>query len=268
MVDTYPHPSLRFVAFEVRFPPVPDFSDEPSLRALHDGLRHDYPYRESFSVVTSVEMDPGGVRQDVSARNRFVSRTRTSAITLAEDLLIFEAGSYDSFEVFTATVKRALTAVAAVGQIAGFERVGIRYVNEIRVDPPPDAPRGWKSYIVPELVSPVCLLRDSAPEVFEGALIYPRGGDLHVVFRFGARVGRMVNPTGPLRVADKGAGPYFLLDIDSYWEHLPEVLPDFEVDAILDCSVRLHEAAQDVFEASITDRLRTEVFGADGNITR
>jgi uncharacterized protein (TIGR04255 family) len=269
MATTYPHPSLRFVAFEVRFPPVPEFEEESAVRVLRSEFRRDYPYSEPFRVLTSVEVGPtDGVRQEVSLRNRFLSRTRTSAITLAANLLIVETSKYGSFEVFTDTVRQGLEAVSRLAPIAGFERVGLRYVNEVRVATPPEQPREWKSYIDRRLVSPACLLSHPAPTGFEGAVIYPHGDGHEVMFRFGARQGRMVNPQGPVRVEDQGDDPFFLLDIDSNWTHPPEELPDFDVPQILDLCDRLHEAAQDVFETSITDQLRTEVFGGEGQITR
>ena len=263
---TYPNPPVRIAAFEVRFPPVDALASEAAVRPLHRELRTTFPFFEPFQVPLGLQIQPDGVVHEVARRVRLSSRTRRTVVSIGADIAIIETSEYRSFEELRAMVWDLMGRIQGLDEILGTSRVGLRYVNEIRIPQVGDDPLGWPPYISEALVAPMRL--SSKPlQIMQGAVVYRPEETRGVVLRFGALKGRSVDLGGPLRVPDLGDGPFFLLDIDSYWENPPDELPEFSPQGVVEVLDRLHDAAQDVFEASITDKARAQ-FGAPGAIGR
>ena len=53
-------------------------------------------------------------------------------------------------------------------------------------------------------------------------------------------------------------GPFFLLDIDSFWQP-SEVSPTLELNSVLGELDELHMPVREMFESLITEKLRKEV---------
>ena len=67
-----------------------------------------------------------------------------------------------------------------------------------------------------------------------------------------------MDPAGDLKRSTPAPGPYFLLDIDSFWTPSDDV-PVFDEDKIVSVCDDLHSPVRDMFEGLITERLRQEV---------
>jgi uncharacterized protein (TIGR04255 family) len=77
--------------------------------------------------------------------------------------------------------------------------------------------------------------------------------------RFGAAEGYAVNPEGPLRIRRvSNPGPYFLLDVDSFWANDEDLL-DFSTETLMEKCDHLHRPIRAIFESVITEQLRDEV---------
>jgi uncharacterized protein (TIGR04255 family) len=79
-----------------------------------------------------------------------------------------------------------------------------------------------------------------------------------VVLRYGPREGFAVSPGGGLKRSTPPPGPFFMVDIDSFWTP-GEGTPEFDVKMLLDTCDELHAPVRGLFESLITDRLREEV---------
>lgn len=64
---------------------------------------------------------------------RYVNRDNTTAASLKNQAIVVETTAYRSFEAFTDVVMRVVDARAQVSSIVGLERIGLRFVLEIRV---------------------------------------------------------------------------------------------------------------------------------------
>ena len=144
-----------------------------------------------------------------------------------------------------------LQARLAIATPAGVERIGLRYIDEIRVP----AENGgsapvWNQWVDASLLGPAHIGADLglAPAVNEGVFVFSGSSDHAVVLRYGAQSGYAVQSTPDLRRPLPPPGPLFKLDIDSFWQEL-----------ILRQADALHEPVRGVFESVITDRLREEV---------
>ena len=79
-----------------------------------------------------------------------------------------------------------------------------------------------------------------------------------MALRYGPNEGYAVEPGGELKRPTPVPGPFFLLDIDSFW--MPgEGDSEFDVDGLMAISDDLHTPVRELFENLITEELREEV---------
>jgi uncharacterized protein (TIGR04255 family) len=187
-----------------------------------------------------------------------MNRSRTISITIAPTALIVETTAYSHFEEFIEVVRRTLEAADGTVSLAGIQRVGLRYIDEIRVVGV-QTPADWEGYIDAGLLFQSKLGPSLRLQRTESLAEFEMEGGHRTVMRFGAMTGRVVDPGGPLRVRRTGDGPFFLIDLDSFWLPTDEDIPEFTVQRVLDTCTELRKPIRGLFEASITDRLRDEV---------
>jgi uncharacterized protein (TIGR04255 family) len=258
--EIYPNDSLQLVAFELRMPYVPNFAgQEAAAAALYARLRDTLPIIGPAPVAAvQIQAGEGGVStREAPIPLRLLNRTRTLSVTISPTALIVETSDYGRIEVFEAVIHELLE--AAGPDVAGIERVGLRYINEIRV-PGVTTVNDWRGYINPTLLAGLDIDSNFSAEAIHGMIQYGFGGDRHVNMRFGALPeGGIVNPAGPLRFKPSDGGPYFLIDLDSFWTTPDDEMPEFTVDRAMDICLSLRPPLHTLFEAAITDRLREEV---------
>lgn len=66
---------------------------------------------------------------------RFSNRDNTTAASLKNQAIVVETSAYTNFDSFLDIAMRVVDARAAVSSIVGVERIGLRYVLEVRVPP-------------------------------------------------------------------------------------------------------------------------------------
>ncbi len=260
--EIYPNAPLRLVAFEARFPNVPPFGAAMAPDQIRRALKRDFPRADAAAVATSVEFGPGGVRSGSEVRHRFLSADKTTSVTLGAQSLTVETTSYKRFEQFRDVIGDAVEVVAATEEVTGLLRVGMRYIDEIRVPQPPEKLSEWGVYVDPALVAAADFPPGTAHQ-FLGVVDSQVADGQAITMRFGVlSTGQVVDPSGPLRVPhdDPSDQPLFFIDIDSYWTAPEHELPGFGRDAVVEICDRLHEPTRALFEAAITDKLRDDVF--------
>jgi uncharacterized protein (TIGR04255 family) len=193
-------------------------------------------------------------------QTRMIDRERTLIVTLAPTAIIVETSAYERFEDFLRVITRVLEAAEEVAQLSGIQRVGLRYIDEIRVDAV-DKTTDWRPFIHPSLLVADGLHPDFTFERTEGMAEYAIAEDQKTVMRFGAMRGSVVDPNGPLRLRrTSDGGPFFLIDLDSFWLAQSDRIPEFDQEKVIDICVRLRAPIRALFEKAITDKLRDEVF--------
>jgi uncharacterized protein (TIGR04255 family) len=179
-----------------------------------------------------------------------------TAILHQTSLSISMAGrAYSGFSSFTPLFDAALAALAKTVDSVVVKRVGLRYIDEVRVEAPPEHTGGWSPWINDALLAPVKAYGDSKAEVLRGNVIYNPGDDRKVVFNWGEFVGSsVVGPDVPFHNAKLAPSKLFLLDVDSAWEPTDFVLLDREeISKIMD---KLHDPIGEIFQWSITEQAR------------
>lgn len=264
-LSTLPNAPLAIVALELRFPEQPQPLGQQARRLIRDVLRPVLPLVENITENT-IEIGLGAPAPLTTQRTfpKFVNRTRTCALVINPSTMVLETTVYEGYEKFRALIEEVAMAVKAVLQPDGIFRIGLRYIDEIRVPSITKLPGDWSGYIDPHFLAAVDpdLLEETGltPEHWQGLVRYSTGPDSALQLRYGPGDGHAVNPAGPTRRLNAPPpGPFFLLDSDSFWEPQNEV-PEFDVETILDACDRLHPATRSIFSAVSEQKLVEEVY--------
>lgn len=263
--ELYPSAPLKVVAAEVRFPFLPRVLTPAVVTAIADRIEPLLPIGAAGEMQEVSLQSGAGADISISSQVRFASPNSTTITTLSAQSLIAETTTYERYEQFRKVLSLVMASLLETAKPFGLGRVGLRYIDEIRV---PDlvSPTEWSGFITPDLLAPPSVgERDSnlSRLSWEGVIQYSSANDRKLVLRYGALWGQAVVPGGPLRfpqakVVEDRERPFFLLDIDSFWAAPGEAEP-FDERRLIDLFDDLHEPTRKVFESSITEKLRDEV---------
>lgn len=258
--EIYPNAPLQLVAFELRFPLTLKVIADETVSHFQEALSKDVPILEKV-MEGGVAVSANG-QQLLPAQQlyKLFSKDRRSAVTLQQSAVVVESSHYQRYAVFRGLVERVLGALAEAVNIPGIARVGLRYINEIRVPAEILGPADWGAYIARDLLQPLSLAPDLPATEMMTRLSFSRGSGKSLAMIYGALPqGEIVGSSGPMAVREKDVStPVFILDLDSAFTP-PEGLDDFAPEHVIDICDDLRGPARDLFEASITDELRNEV---------
>jgi uncharacterized protein (TIGR04255 family) len=256
--ELFPSAPLEFVAFEVRFPLAPRLESKEALEALADRLRERLPVPHEESVQT-VTLGPGRPTTVAERRYRFTDRSRTLSAVIGRSAVSVETTSYSEFPDFRALVSEVLEAVGLTANIVGVERVGLRYIDEIRVPAEIRAVGDWRGWIADEVLGTLAITEGFIATQMQTLLQLVSDAGM-ITVRYAALEGEGVVGDGPmLRRSAPGKGPFFVIDSDSFWVPEPDDMMVYDPGALLSLSDRLHAPLGDLFHRAITDRLREEL---------
>ncbi len=255
----YATDALRWVAAEVRYPLVESLAaGVPS--ELHGRIRGRFPIHEEQTEV-AVTVGATGPAAQQTVRSRFLSRDRLMSVTVGRDALVLETTSYAGWTAFEDLLLEVLGALQETVRPDGIGRIGLRYIDEIRIPDGVPTIADWKEWVDERLVAPFTLDDVALPTGATIALQYGAVPGYATVFRAAPfAAGRTVQNEGPLRMPfDTPDGPYFLLDTDASWTDPQRRIPEFDLDEIKQILDNLHDPCKRLFERSITARLRDEI---------
>lgn len=261
--EVYPNAPLRLVTAEFRFPLSPRLAGADLLSFLGDTLGAQLPIVEPITpqglqLTFGADAPPPPLAQ---AGFRLLTRDRTTAVTVAPTRVAIETTTYEHWEDFRGgVVAYALRAIGdELAAVAGLDRVGLRYINELRVPGAGEDVADWEGFVAPELLATARLAAGERVRTLQLALHLDRGDGAELLMRSGLLAGHVVDDTGPLRLPSPPPdGPFFLIDMDSFWTR-PAAYDEWRTAAALEIADRLHEPVDDLFESCIRERLRDEV---------
>ena len=239
-LEQVPFPDVPVVIFEnaplalavcqVRFPTMLGLVSPDRLAPFQNALRLDYPAATQGTQFVFTAGVPGQPPVGGSAGQwTFSSQPGDWSVTVANDFVGLETRAYPNVDEFIDRVRRVLDAfVDAFGQLSP-QRVGLRYINEIRLGQQLD----YRQTIRSELLGPLGLPNfESAVQAVQEIVLRFEGGN-GITMRHG------LFPMGSTVISAKPSadnGPFYLLDVDAFTDRsaLPGPPPDVEaVCAIL-----------------------------------
>lgn len=257
-----PNAPVALVTMEIRHPAT-DSLTESASRELKQLLINDLPIERQAQDVSWGVTAPGSAPQPVADRFvRYVNRDNTVAASLKNQAIVVETSAYSSFETFTDIVLRVADARAQVSSIVGVERIGLRYVLEVRVPAGVDGRIAWSNWIDEQLLGPQRLTPGGLVLTeWQGAAVYREAQPgKSLIVRYGPGVGQALDPSYHLRrTTPAQAGPFFLMDIDSFWTPPSGSIPEYNRDALVSTFQDLYGPARVVFQDMITSRLKEEL---------
>lgn len=258
-IEIYPNAPLQLVAFEVRFPYAPALATTDGTAAIYAELSDLVPIVHAPHH-PALDLAPLAGLSVVSSGGlmRMLDRRRELSIGVMPTALVVETTAYERYERFADVIAQALHALESSAQPAGVQRVGLRYVDEIRV-PAVAKLADWEEYVKSTLIAGLHIQDGYEPTRTESQVQFTIDDRLRTVMRCGAMEGFVVDPNGILKVRRVETGMFFLIDLDSSWTADEAETPPFSREDVIDICSQLHAPVRAIFEASITDRLRDEV---------
>lgn len=210
---------------------------------LANGITRHFPISEPVDAIAKAYRFTGeGVQQHDTPFKQwnFFGRDREKQLSIAPSFLLVSYKRYTTYEEMSGQFLEILDEVLRAFPDAKASRFGLRYVN-VMEDLGQPGPMSWQNYFSAELLSAIPFFK--SPEnltrlIHVAELKYD---DLAIRFQFG-----MPNPDYPATIRR----PQFVLDLDGY----AQVVHDLKESA--GYMARAHELIQDLFESSITDKLR------------
>lgn len=258
--EVWPNAPLALVAVEARFPGVASGPPRmPAQRAIRDLLGDGWVLESGQEQTVEVAFGPEGVKGQRAVAEqvtRITIRDRTRVVTVRAESLTVEATSYRGYPDFRVLLASALEAVEQVMQPDGLTRLGMRYIDEIRI-PDANEPDPWDDWLDGALLAPRA--EGLHTRGWTSAVEYNTGEDRRMVLRYGPADQPVVTPTGPLkRASHPGSGPLFVLDFDSFWQ--PSGIPAFVAAELLEACDDLRSPTRRLFDQLISPKLINEIF--------
>lgn len=261
--EVYPNAPLAVVAAEIRIAYEPRLRDVVLRDAFAAIVRKRLPVLKEENAPTPPPQPGEAPSQESAAPQiRAMDLDATVSISLNPNAILFEATKYDKFEEFLELISFGLKALQEVVPEVWATRVGLRYIDELRIPDIGTDIKNWAKWINPELLGSLNPLPEVGGVMASGATIFDLGGNSTVIFRWGSYYGdTLVQQTMPLNRPKFEPGTMFILDIDAFTSI--DTKTEFDSDQLLAEFGRLHKPSGTIFSWAITDHTRTVFRGGD-----
>lgn len=254
--ENYPNAPIALVVAEIRHPAIGEITGAELSN-----------FKESFADTLPVMRWEEGFDFDLPSGDRrpfrfprFVSRDLHRSVTLQPDAVIVETMGYTGWQDFRLLIESALQAHDRIKPLEGLDRVGLRYIDEIRVTDTQDV-TNWSEWVSTDLVGPKSIehVLDATIARSQSTAVVQVNQNISYTVRYGASNGQAVVSTNNLVRKAEDSGDYFLLDLDGGWVPERRSVPEFQVHSAMEILDDLHHPIGALFESLITDKLRDEV---------
>ena len=130
-----PHSPLIRVIFQARFPPILSIRKEDTVSEFQEAIRDAYPYlRKDTSANVTIGND-SNISEEIIWR--FVNSDKSEAmwcVSLGVNFVALETIAYQSRDDFLARLRKVLISVENCFKPATAERIGLRYVDQLKGD--------------------------------------------------------------------------------------------------------------------------------------
>jgi uncharacterized protein (TIGR04255 family) len=252
---------VALVTMEIRHPAT-DSLTESTGRELKHLLADLLPIERQAQDMSWGVVAPGTAPTPTAERFiRYVNRDNTVAASMKNQATVIETTNYATFDALCDVAMRVVDARTQVSSLAGVERIGLRYVLEVRVPVGVDGRVEWSNWIAEPLLGPQRIAPDGLSLTeWQGAAVYrePQPGR-SLIIRYGPGFGQALDANYHLRrVTRVQPGPYFLMDIDSFWTPSGSI-PEYNRDELISTYQALYGPARTVFQEMLTSRMKDDL---------
>ena len=287
------HP-LAYVVLELQIPFSPRMTTDETVSGLMNRLKHLPVLREEVRQAMSAVGDGGFEVRPVPGW-RLMDRESSRSLILTQTSLTYEATRYGGFVSFAADVDEWLRALEDVCQPVGYDRLGLRYVNEVWPVESVSAFADWSHVMAPDYIDAVVSAQEAVtaaglparstdhwrralmgPELepfdahedmfhcrlerAETKLFFALPDNTGMTVRLANSQGSGVIGNAPLKryQLPPEPGPFFVVDLDGFWPaEGPDIRP-FDRSAILEQMTHVHGPLTSTFQWATTHSYRDE----------
>ena len=161
--EVFPNAPLALVAAEIRFTDAARLRQQQTKDEVTIALEERFPFAEPLQQA-DVNLTPGAppqIQQRVGVVLKNASSTET--LTIMSESLTYETTAYTSFEKLIEAVTEACDALDAAKVRPAVQRVGLRYIDELRVPEQVTDVRQWSTWINDRLIGHLEVGPEDAP---------------------------------------------------------------------------------------------------------
>lgn len=254
--EVYANAPLAIVTAEVRFGYEPRLRSDAARDRFAEAVRDTFPRLSAEQALTFMVSGPDGASQTAESQVRATRSDHQATVSLNAAALSLSMSGRAYVDYDTSFAPLMAVAVDAVRGAAGdvpIQRLGLRYIDEIR-PPVPLVDNDWSTWVNGALLGATQALSD--PVVgYRSVTTFSRGNGRTVTFNAGQFEGAtVVDVTLPFSSKRGTPGPLFVIDVDSAWE--PEEHTPLDPSRLAEILADLHAPVGGVFQWSITDAAR------------
>lgn len=255
--EIYQNSPLAIVTAEVRLNYEPRLNSDTTRDRFAEYVRSSFPLLERRTVnsVAFQESEDPQVESVPQMRATTLDQNATTALTPVSLNISMAGQAYSGFDAFLPLVDAAVSALSQAVDSIVVQRVGLRYIDEIRVESPPQHTDGWEPWVNAALLSAVHAYQAAGAEFMRGTTVYDSGEGRKVIFNWGEFIGStVVGSDLPFYEANLPVTKMFLVDIDSAWE--PSEYALLNSEEVGNIIRSLHDPIGEIFQWSITEKSR------------
>jgi uncharacterized protein (TIGR04255 family) len=255
--EVFPKAPLALVAAEMRFTDSARLRQQQTKDDLAIALEERFPFAEPLQQ-TDFNLTPASPPQ-IQQRIGVVLKnaTSTETLTIMSESLTYETTTYSNFDDLLEAVAAACDALVAAKVRPAMRRVGLRYIDEVRVPETITDVRQWDKWIDRRLIGQLEIGPDDTPATtIQSVSTYDLGGGKGLNFRYAAlNQGPIVVPHFLKRPAIE-SGPFFVLDFDGFHDFTDDQPVPLSSEVVRENLSAVHVPCGAAFQRSITNEAR------------
>jgi uncharacterized protein (TIGR04255 family) len=264
--EVFPNAPLALVVAEVRFTDSPRLRQQATLDAAAIALEERFPFARQLTGVQfnlsnlgpgdSPPLEPPQFEQQQQRQMVLTNTSSTESITVGPSSITYETTAYSEFDDLCTGVTVACEALIGANVHPALLRVGLRYIDEVRVPEPVTDLRAWDKWIDGSLVAPLSIGPGDVPVRAQGLVTFDLGKGRGLNFQYAAlNQGAVVEPMF-LKRKPFEPGPFFVLDFDGFHDFSGEIPVPLDATVVADVLSAVHTPAGAAFQRAITEKAR------------
>lgn len=251
---------LALVAAEIRFTDAARLRQQQTKDEVTIALEERFPFAEPFQrAEVNLSLVPAGAQPQIQERVGVVLKnaSSTETLTIMSESLTYETTAYKSFEELLEAVTHACDALDAAKVRPAVQRVGLRYIDEVRVPEQITDVRQWSTWINGQLLSHLEVGPLDAPVTGAQSIsAYDLGEGRGLNFRFAALNQGSIVVSQFLKRPAVPSGPFFVLDFDGFHDFSGQDSVTLSAEVVRAALSTVHIPCGTAFQRSITDEAR------------